>query len=50
MPRNGFVVNGFNHYPDVIVMPQKGKIVLTETKGDHLDNKHNRKKLTLSRG
>lgn len=50
MSRKGFVVNGFiNHYPDFIVMTEKGKIVLIETKGDHLDNEQNRKKLTLSR-
>lgn len=47
--RKGFVVNGFiNHYPDFIVMTEKGKIVLIETKGDHLDNDQNRKKLILS--
>lgn len=50
MSRKGFVVNGFiNHYPDFIVMTEKGKIVLIETKGDHLDNEQNRKKLSLSR-
>ena len=50
MSRKGFVVNGFiNHYPDFIVMTQKGKIILVETKGDHLDNEYNRKKLALSR-
>jgi type III restriction enzyme len=50
MSRKGFVVNGFiNHYPDFIVMTEKGKIVLIETKGDHLDNEQNRKKLALSR-
>ena len=50
MSRKGFMVNGFiNHYPDFIVMTQKGKIVLIETKGDHLDNEYNRKKLALSR-
>lgn len=50
MSRKGFVVNGFiNHYPDFIVMTERGKIVLIETKGDHLDNEQNRKKLTLSR-
>lgn len=48
--RKGFVVNGFiNHYPDFIVMTESGKIILIETKGDHLDNEANRKKLTLSR-
>ena len=50
MSRKGFVVNGFiNHYPDFIVMTERGKIVLIETKGDHLDTEQNRKKLTLSR-
>ncbi len=50
MSRKGFVVNGFiNHYPDFIVMTEKGRIVLIETKGDHLDNEQNRKKLSLSR-
>lgn len=50
MPKKGFVVNGFvNHYPDFIVMTKAGKIVLIETKGDHLDNEQNRKKLNLSR-
>lgn len=48
--RKGFVINGFvNHYPDFIVMTKTGKIVLIETKGDHLDNEENRKKLELSR-
>lgn len=48
--RKGFVINGFvNHYPDFIVMTKSGKIVLIETKGDHLDNEANRKKLELSR-
>ena len=50
MSRKGFAINGFiNHYPDFIVMTEKGKIVLIETKGNHLDNEQNRKKLTLSR-
>lgn len=50
MSRKGFVINGFvNHYPDFIVMTKSGKIVLIETKGDHLDNEVNRKKLELSR-
>ena len=34
----GFYINGFiNHYPDFIIKTKKGKIVLLETKGDHLD-------------
>ena len=36
--RVDFCINGFiNHYPDFIVKTKKGKIVLLETKGDHLD-------------
>ena len=36
--RRGFYINGFiNHYPDFIIKTKKGKIVLLETKGDHLD-------------
>lgn len=35
-----FYINGFiNHYPDFIVKMKSGKIVLVETKGDHLDAK-----------
>lgn len=34
----GFCINGFiNHYPDFIIKTKKGKVVLLETKGDHLD-------------
>ena len=33
-----FYINGFiNHYPDFIIKTKKGKIVLLETKGDHLE-------------
>lgn len=36
--RRGFYINGFiNHYPDFIIKTKKGKIILLETKGDHLD-------------
>lgn len=36
--RADFYINGFiNHYPDFIIKTKKGKIVLLETKGDHLD-------------
>lgn len=32
-----FCINGFiNHYPDFIVMTNKGTIVMIETKGEHL--------------
>ncbi|MBR5644995.1 MAG: DEAD/DEAH box helicase family protein [Salinivirgaceae bacterium] len=34
----GFCINGFiNHYPDFIIKTKKGKIVILETKGDHLE-------------
>lgn len=50
MSQKGFVINGFlNHYPDFIVMTRSGKIVLIETKGDHLNNEESRRKLALSR-
>lgn len=36
--KSGFCINGFiNHYPDFIIRTKNGKIVLLETKGDHLD-------------
>ena len=36
--KRGFFINGFiNHYPDFIIKTKKGKIILLETKGDHLD-------------
>jgi len=36
--RKGFRINGFiNHYPDFIIQTKSGKIVILETKGDHLD-------------
>jgi type III restriction enzyme len=36
----GFYINGFkaNHYPDFIMQTKSGRIILVETKGDHLDN------------
>ena len=48
--KQGFVINGFiNHYPDFIVRTKKDHTILIETKGEHLDNEQNRKKLALSR-
>ena len=36
--RRGFRINGFiNHYPDFIILTKGGKILVIETKGDHLD-------------
>ncbi|RYZ24579.1 MAG: DEAD/DEAH box helicase [Chitinophagaceae bacterium] len=36
----GFVINGYksNHYPDFIIVTQKGKKIIIETKGDDRDN------------
>ncbi len=44
----GLLLNGFiNHYPDFIVKMKSGKIVLIETKGDHLDGSDSLQKLKL---
>ena len=46
--RHGFCLNGFiNHYPDIILMTQSGKIILGETKGEHLKNDDGRDKIAL---
>jgi type III restriction enzyme len=38
MERRGFRINGFiNHYPDFLIQTKSGKVILLETKGDHLD-------------
>ena len=48
--RHGFCINGFiNHYPDFIVMTKNGKVILIETKGDHLENTETKQKLVLGR-
>jgi len=48
--RKGLCLNGFiNHYPDFLVMTQKGTIVLIETKGDDRDNTDSAQKLRLGR-
>lgn len=45
--KKDFYINGFiNHYPDFIIKTKRGKIVLLETKGDHLDAE---KKIRLGR-
>ena len=45
---NEFYVNGFiNHYPDFIVKMKNGKIILIETKGDHLDGSDSSQKIRL---
>ena len=48
--RMGFAINGFiNHYLDFIVRTRSGKIVIIETKGDHLSNEETLVKLHLGR-
>lgn len=48
--KTGFAINGYiNHYPDFIVGTRSGKIVIIETKGDHLDNEETKSKLRLGR-
>ena len=46
--RHGFAINGyFNHYPDIMIMTQSGKIILAETKGEHLKNDDSQEKIEL---
>lgn len=48
--KTGFAINGYiNHYPDFIVRTRSGKIIVIETKGDHLDNEETMAKLRLGR-
>lgn len=48
--RQGFCINGFiNHYPDFIVLTKSGKMLMIETKGDHLENSETRDKLAEGR-
>ena len=48
--RRGFCINGFlNHYPDIMIMTEKGTVVLAETKGEHLKNDDSRQKVKLGR-
>ena len=43
--RNGFFLNSYlNHYPDFILYTHGGKVIMVETKGDHLDNEDSRRK------
>lgn len=43
--RKGFAINGnVTAYPDLIVMTESGKVLLIETKGDHLKNDESREK------
>ncbi|GHU54823.1 hypothetical protein AGMMS49975_15750 [Clostridia bacterium] len=48
--KTGFCVNGFeNAYPDIIVMTKLGKLILLETKGDHLENGESERKCHIGR-
>ena len=50
MSRTGFCINGFvNHYPDIMVMTNSGKLILVETKGEHLKNDDSRDKIELGK-
>ncbi len=45
--RRGFAINGaVTAYPDLMVMLQDGKLLMIETKGDHLDNAESKAKAT----
>ena len=46
--RHDFYINGFiNHYPDIMIRTESGKIILAETKGAHLKNDDSKQKLAL---
>lgn len=46
--RLGFMINGSTHaYPDIIAMTHSGRILMIETKGDHLDNNESKTKAKL---
>ena len=48
--RKGFGLNGFiTHYPDFMVMTDKGTLALVEVKGAHLDGTDSREKLGLGK-
>lgn len=48
--RTGFMINGYiNAFPDIIAMTEKGKILMIEPKGDHLENEESRQKVSVGR-
>ncbi|MDR2005740.1 MAG: DEAD/DEAH box helicase family protein [Acidaminococcales bacterium] len=48
--KTGFCINGFEHaYPDIIVMTGSGRLLLIETKGDHLENSESERKCRIGR-
>lgn len=48
--RSGFCINGgINHYPDFIIYTRNGRVIVMETKGDHLDGSDSAAKLKLGK-
>lgn len=48
MDRRGFRIRGFiTHYPDFLIQLESGRIILLETKGDHLDGENTKAKIRL---
>lgn len=48
--RKGFCINGgINHYPDFIIYTQNNRVILMETKGEHLDGSDTATKLKLGK-
>ena len=48
--RQGFCINGYiNHYPDILILTEKGKVIFAETKGEHLKNDDSREKIALGK-
>lgn len=46
--RLGFQINGHIHaYPDIIAMTNSGRLLMVETKGDHLDNDESKEKANI---
>lgn len=46
----GYKTNGYiNHYPDFIISTKSGKIIMLETKGDHLSNEESKNKLEIGK-
>lgn len=46
--RLGFQINGSTHaYPDIIALTTSGRILMIETKGDHLDNDESKEKAKI---
>lgn len=46
--RQGFCINGYiNHYPDILILTEKGNVIFAEAKGEHLKNDDSREKIDL---